>query len=336
VGAIGEVHARVIEGLAGAAAVTVVMGRDPDRTAAAGRLHGADPSLSVEDTLAREDIDAVAICTPSATHADIAVRALRAGKHVVVEKPLDIALPSALRVVDEQRRSGRTVTVISQHRFDPASAAVHEAIRRGGLGRLTSAVMTMPWWRSQAYYDSADWRGTRAMDGGGALLNQGIHAIDLLVWFMGLPTEVFAWTDRLAHERIEVEDTAVATLRFAGGALGVIHGATSAHPGLDTRLQIHGDRGSAVIQADQLAYLHCWDDPGSGAAEQVGAPSMEGSLRAQYQDFLSAVQRGHQPLVTAEVAASSLSVVDAIYRSAARGLPVGLGPSTQGRAEVPE
>jgi UDP-N-acetyl-2-amino-2-deoxyglucuronate dehydrogenase len=277
----------------------------------------------------------------------LCVRALEAGKHVVVEKPLDVTMDAASHVVDAQRRTGGTLTVISEHRFDPASLAVHEAIRLGRLGRLTSGLASVPWWRSQAYYDSADWRGTRALDGG-ALLNQGIHTIDLLVWFLGIPMEVSAWTGRLAHERIEVEDTAVATLRFAGGALGVLHAATSAYPGLSSRLQIHGDKGSAVIDADQLTYLHASEPPEPtpvaddqagvetsrtvleqgppGAAPPAAHPTNGTSLRAQYRDFLSAVQRGHQPLVTAHAAARTLSVVDAIYRSAATGLPAAIQP----------
>jgi UDP-N-acetyl-2-amino-2-deoxyglucuronate dehydrogenase len=233
------------------------------------------------------------------------------------------------------------LTVMSQHRFEPATLAVQDAIKLGRFGRLTSCLVSVPWWRSQEYYDSAQWRGTRALDGG-ALLNQRIHTIDLLVWFLGIPVEVFAWTGQLAHEGLEVEDTAVATLRFAGDALGVLHTATSAYPGLSSRLQIHGDKGSAVIDDDQLTYFHASQPPEStsvtddqigihtpGAPAQQHSPGADppaahptaASLRAQYRDFLSAVQHGHQPLVTAEVATRTLSVVDAIYRSAATGLP---------------
>src|SRR4051812_36603267 len=155
------------------------------------------------------------------------------------------SMDAASHVVDAQRRTGGTLTVISEHRFDPASLAVHEAIRLGRLGRLTSGLASVPWWRSQAYYDSAGWRGTRELDGG-ALLNQGIHTIDLLVWFLGIPVEVFAWTGQLAHERIGVEDPAVATLRFPGGVLGVLHAATEP-PRRVRRLQSLRRMGSWVI-----------------------------------------------------------------------------------------
>jgi UDP-N-acetyl-2-amino-2-deoxyglucuronate dehydrogenase len=256
-------------------------------------------------------------------------------------------MDAAYRVVDAQRRTERMLTVMSQHRFEPASLAVHDAIKLGRFGRLTSCLVTVPWWRSQEYYDSAQWRGTRALDGG-ALLNQGIHTIDLLVWFLGIPVEVFAWTGQLAHEGLEVEDTAVATLPFAGDALGVLHTATSAYPGLSSRLQIHGDKGSAVIDADQLTYFHTSEPPEptpvtmdqadiqttrtlaqhrpASAGPPAAQPTIAGSLRAQYRDFLSAVQHGHQPLVTAQAAVRTLSVVDAMYRSAATGLPTAIQP----------
>lgn len=177
----------------------------------------------------------MAICTPSGAHADLAVAALDSGMHVVVERPLDVTVETARRVLDAQRRAGRVATVISQHRFDPASKLVHHCARAGLFGAVTSGLATVPWWRTQDYYDSGAWRGTRALDGGGAVINQGIHTLDLLVWLLGNPVEVFAWTGCLAHERIEVEDTAAATVRFASGALGVVHATTSAYPGLTTR-----------------------------------------------------------------------------------------------------
>jgi len=220
---------------------------------------------------------------------------------------------------------------------------VREALSSGRLGRVTSGSASVPWWRSQAYYDSAGWRGTRAMDGGGALMNQGIHTIDLLVWFLGKPVVVFAWTGLLAHERMEVEDTAVATIRFAGGALGVIHGTTCAYPGLNARLQIHGDRGSAVIDDDELTYFHAARDSDVGPDVGAGSPDNQAaavlpdalsragrhsagllptSHTAQYQDFLSSVAGDHPPVVTVAEATRTLAVISAIYESAEAGRPV--------------
>jgi predicted dehydrogenase len=341
-GVIGDLHARTITSLPGAE-VAAVVDVQLDRARDLAGRYQARAHSGIGEALAFPDIDAVAICTPSGNHADLAVAALRAGKHVVVEKPLDVSLAAAARVAVAERESGRRVTVISQHRFDPSSVVVREALSSGRLGAVTSGSASISWWRSQAYYDSAGWRGTWAMDGGGALMNQGIHTIDLLVWFLGKPVEVFAWTGLLAHERIEVEDTAVATIRFAGGALGVIHGTTSAYPGLNARLQIHGDRGSAIIDDDQLVYFHAASDsemvpdlgagsPGNQAAGVLPAevpspgPRTAGleptSHTAQYQDFLASVASDRPPLVTVAEATRTLAVIRAIYESADAGRPV--------------
>lgn len=344
-GVIGRQHADSIAALGERASLVLAV----DEVAEAGRKfaddRGVEFTTSVADALGRNDIDAVAVCTPSGSHAELTVAALDAGKHVVVEKPLDVSVEAAERVQAAERRSGKTVTVISQHRFDPASLLVRQAIEDGKLGRLTSGVASVSWWRGQNYYDSGDWRGTWALDGGGALMNQGIHTIDLLIWMLGEPTEVFAWTDCLAHNGIEVEDTAVATIRFATGALGVVHGTTAAYPGLTARLQVHGDRGSAVVDDDELSYFHAAEGdaeaPAYGAGSDdnqasivlprnaTGAPSagsdpaaLSNAHTAQYRDFLDAVEQGRPPLVTVAAASLTLAVVCAIYDSARGGRPV--------------
>ena len=307
------------------------------------------PSRRSRPLLARPDIDAVAICTPSGSHAALAVAALDAGKHVLVEKPLDVTVEAARTVAEAQARSGRTVTVISQHRFDSASALVHEHVRAGRLGRITSAVACVAWYRTQDYYDSGKWRGSWLLDGGGAVMNQGIHTLDLLIWLLGEPVEVFGWTDRLAHDRIEVEDTAVGTIRFASGALGVLLATTAAYPGVTARLAIHGDRGSAVIDDDRLTYFHAASDgaavgdygadasanqaaallpPTDGTAAVASASAGEVSARAhaaQYRDFLDAIDAGREPLVTVAEAITNVAVVRALYESAAAGRPVAAG-----------
>ncbi|HEX4356315.1 MAG TPA: Gfo/Idh/MocA family oxidoreductase [Pseudonocardia sp.] len=349
-GVIGQVHARSIAALGDRARLVLTVDAVADRAAKLAAEHGAAHSTSVAEALARDDVDAVAVCTPSGLHAETTIAALAAGRHVVVEKPLDVTVAAVRRVEAARLRSGRAVTVISQHRFDPASQLVHRAIRAGQLGRLTSGVASIAWWRSQDYYDSGDWRGTWHLDGGGALMNQGIHTIDLLVWLLGEPVEVFGATGCLAHRGIEVEDTAVATIRFAGGALGVVHGTTAAYPGLTARLQVHGDRGSAVIDNDELAYFHAagaGDVPapaygagGTGAdGNQAALPLPRASRAAgagsdpaalseahvdQYRDFVDAVAQGRPPLVTVADAGRTLAVVRAIYDSAEAGTPVAL------------
>lgn len=347
-GVIGHVHARAIRRTDGAR-LTVVT--DCVRTAAERLAREYDATVvdSLQEALARDDVDAVAICTPSGEHADLAILALRAGRHVVVEKPIDVTAEAAEALRAAAADSACTVTVISQHRFDPSSLTVHDAIRDGRFGRLTSGVASVAWWRSEGYYESGDWRGTWKLDGGGALMNQGIHTIDLLVWMLGRPVEVHAYAGRLAHDTIEVEDTAVAVVRFEGGALGVIHGTTAAYPGLSARVQVHGSRGSAIIDDDELVYFHAAGDGagadapayGSGLASNQAADVLADGPRAargagadpssvsnahdlQYADFVDAVRTGREPHVTVASATTTLQVILAIYRSAAQGVPVSI------------
>ena len=338
-GVIGHVHAATIASLAPQAEVAFVADEIAGRARKLAADHGVAAGTSIAELLGRPDIGAVAICTPSGNHADLAVAALDAGKHVVVEKPLDVTLDAAARVAEAQRRSDRTVTVISQHRFDPSSRVVHDSIQEGLLGQVTSGAASIAWWRGQDYYDSGGWRGTIALDGGGAVINQGIHTVDLLLWLLGEAVEVFAWTGCLAHERIEVEDTAVATIRFATGALAAVHATTSAYPGLTARLQVHGTTGSAVIDNDRLAYFSAapHDDSGRAGAliaeagkllaaepeQAAGADpaALSGAHVAQYRDFLDAVARGRPPGVTVADATRALAVVHALYESARSGRP---------------
>jgi predicted dehydrogenase len=348
-GVIGQVHARSIAALGGRARLVLTVDAVADRAEKLAAEHGAAHSTSVAEALARDDVDAVAVCTPSGLHAETTIAALDAGKHVVVEKPLDVTVAAVHRVEAARLRAGRSVTVISQHRFDPASQLVHRAVRAGELGRLTSGVASIAWWRSQDYYDAGDWRGTWSLDGGGALMNQGIHTIDLLVWLLGEPVEVFGVTGCLAHQGIEVEDTAAATIRFASGALGVVHGTTAAYPGLTARLQVHGDRGSAVIDNDELAYFHAAAPSAAAPAYGVSGTGADGNQAAQllprteratgagsdpsalsdahvdqYRDFVDAVAAGRPPLVTVADAGRTLAVVRAIYDSALAGAPIPL------------
>ena len=350
-GVIGTIHARSISALGAPARLTLVADEIPERAAKLAQAYGAQHTSSVADAFARADIEAVVICTPSGTHAELAVAALKAGKHVILEKPIDVTPTAAAAIMRAEAEAARgpqgpaVVTVISQHRFDPASQVVHQAVREGRFGRITSGLASIAWWRSQDYYDSGTWRGTWALDGGGALMNQGVHTIDLLVWLLGDPVEVYAHAARLAHERIEVEDTAVATITFAGGALGIVHATTAAYPGLTARLQIHGDRGSAIIDGDRLVYFHTATGDGAGAdygvgggANQVAAVSLEPSAPnpsagsdpaalsdahvAQYRDFLDAIEARRPPLVTTAEAARTLAVIHGIYDSARTGRPV--------------
>ena len=258
----------------------------------------------------------------------------------MIEKPIDVSLAAADRIIAAEAASGKKVAVVSQHRFDRASERVTAAIQAGELGRLTSGIASCAWWRGQSYYDSGRWRGTWAMDGGGAIMNQAIHTIDLLVAMMGAPAEVFAYTARLAHERIEVEDTAVAVVTFERGALGVIHGTTAAYPGLDAAVRVFGTKGSAVISDDELVYLHrnVGDAPevtmpaaatetnqvGESDAPNGGEHRLGPAHAAQFADFVDAIATDRPVRVGARDARAVLAVVVGLYESAERGRPVAI------------
>ncbi|WP_067499056.1 Gfo/Idh/MocA family protein [Actinoplanes sp. TFC3] len=308
---------------------------------------------TIAEALAATAIDLFTICTPSGLHVDLAEEALATGKHVVIEKPLDTTMPRARRIAQaaaEARRNGAMVSVISQHRVDPASVLVTKTAHDGGFGRVTSGVCSVAWYRSQGYYDSGAWRGTWALDGGGAVSNQGVHTVDLLVWALGRPVEITATTALLGHERIEVEDVAVATVRFESGALGVIHCTTAAYPGLSARYAVYGTHGSAVIEDDRLAYFHAAPPSStlasasttgnSPAAEGAGdqkaglvppehstdGPAekdhfLAGHIR-QYADLSGAIRDQREPAVTVEAALLTLATVRGLYLSATLGRPI--------------
>ncbi|MGW8482088.1 Gfo/Idh/MocA family protein [Microbacterium sp. NPDC055903] len=300
-----------------------------------------DVYATVQDLVAASAPQLVVVATPSGLHVEQAVVALEAGAHVLIEKPLDVDLVRARRLAEAAavaKTKGQVCSVISQHRFDPASTIVHTAISDGGFGRVTSGIATVPWWRSQAYYDSGDWRGTWALDGGGALMNQGVHTVDLLLWFLGRPVTVSSEIALLAHEGVEVEDTAVATVAFEGGALAVLHATTAGYPGLGVRLTVLGSEGSAIIHRDALEYIHIKEgdaaDMGlqgsgnqadryeAGSAAAVDATQfVDGHIR-QYDDLLAAIAEGREPLLTVDDAVLALATVRAVYVSAVLGQKV--------------
>lgn len=295
------------------------------------------------DMIRADAAELVVICTPSGLHIGLAEEALAAGLHVVIEKPLDVDLARGRRIAELAREAaGRGIlsTVISQHRFNPSSVVVDRAVRSGRLGRLTSAVASAPWWRSQDFYDSGHWRGTWDLDGGGALMNQGVHTLDLLVSYLGRPVEVYAQTALLAHDGIEVEDVAVAVIRFASGALATLQATTAGYPGLDTRVQVQGTRGSAVIEAGSLTYFHAAPESGVPAQADVRNDAelelhdadlprsprldntyLEGHYR-QYDDIADALRTGRPAGVTVDDAFLSLATVVSVYVSATLGAPV--------------
>ncbi|RMG34549.1 MAG: gfo/Idh/MocA family oxidoreductase, partial [Planctomycetota bacterium] len=245
-GMIAEFHAQAIRNIRGAR----LIGCYSKTFASAERFaekHECVAFRTLEELLECRDVQIVNICTPSGAHMEPAVAAAKAGKHVVVEKPLEITLKRCDRIIEACRANDVKLCTIFPSRFSPANQALKEAIEAGRFGRLTLGDTYVKWWRSQEYYDSGGWRGTWELDGGGAFMNQAIHNVDLLYWLMGDVRAVTGAVATLAHERIEVEDVGVATVQFANGALGVMEATTSAFPGLLKRTEIHGTEGSAIV-----------------------------------------------------------------------------------------
>jgi len=292
----------------------------------------------LEAMLANPEISVVTICTPSGAHLEPALAAAQAGKHVLVEKPLEITLERCDQIIAACQQAGTQLGAILPSRFSPANLALKQAIDQGRFGRLTLGDTYVKWWRTQEYYDSGGWRGTWDLDGGGALMNQAIHNVDLLYWLMGDVESVQAMTATLAHERIEVEDTAVAALRFKNGALGVIEAATSAYPGLLKRTEIHGNKGSARVEQDDVT-LWAFDTeaPGDdvilealskGSGFTAGASDPRGinhaGHRDQLADFLKAIDTGTAARVDGREGRKSVEIIRAIYQSAKTGQAVHL------------
>jgi predicted dehydrogenase len=333
-GTIAAVHADAIARLPGARLVAVTdVAAGVAQDFAAERGCAAEPTLDA--LLGRGDVDVVCVCVPSGLHAEVGVRAAKAGMHLVVEKPLDVSLDAADRLLAAAREAGVTMTVMSQHRFDPGLVELKRLIDAGALGRLLLGEASTKWYRTQAYYDSAPWRGTWAMDGG-AMLNQGIHYADLLLWCLGPAAEVTALCATQAHE-IEVEDTALAIVRFASGAVGTLSATTAAYPGFPQRLVVTGTEGTVTVEDGQLvrAELRGGTVPGGttppgesgdpdsppGAAADPAALDVA-SHAAQIADLLASLDEGREPAVTGASGRETLALIRAVYESSRTGRPV--------------
>ncbi len=337
-GMIAQFHARAIGDLKNARVVAAYT-QHPEN---AKKIVELAPACQVYTDyaafLTHPGLDIVNICTPSGAHLEPAVEAARAGKHVVVEKPLEITLSRCDRLIAACRKAGVQICTIFPSRFSAANRVLKDAIEEGRFGKLTLGDTYVKWWRTQQYYDGGGWRGTWQLDGGGAFMNQAIHNVDLLQWFMGDIAEVAGFTGTLAHERIEVEDTGVAAIKFRNGALGVIEATTSAHPGLLKKTEIHGTQGTVIVEQDDVLLWQfepssrkdaiirkkfAQRQGGGGGAADPKAISYSGHLE-QLRDFVKAVQTGGKPLVDGEEGRRSVEIILAIYKAAESGKSIAL------------
>jgi predicted dehydrogenase len=319
-GAIAGMHARAYNNIGYTVRVCTNVTRDKGRKFAAE--HGAEFVERFEDVCRHPDVDFVDVCTFPSFRLDVVRACAESRKPVQVQKPISTTLDMAREMLDVAKRAGIILGVVSQHRFDRASLFLSSAVRTGRLGRMLQCDAYVKWWRSDEYY-SRPVKGSWAIEGGGALINQAIHQVDLLLWFAGPVRELFGMWQLGAAHSIESEDLVTALMRYESGATGVIQAATALWPGYSERIELHGTKGSAIVTGDQLTTWDVKDDEGeppplsagvsSGASDPM-AISVE-SFERQFLDFGEAIRTGRKPLVAGEEGYRALELVDAIYRS---------------------
>lgn len=344
-GKVGHTHAQALAKLPESEFVAVC-GRDLGRTQTFADQYGVRAFVDVQEMIAATGAQAVMVCTPHPAHAGPAVAALEAGAHVLVEKPLAATLQDCDAMITTARAHGVKLGLISQRRLYEPVLRVKRALDAGKIGRPILGTAVLMGWRSQAYYESDPWRGTWDKEGGGVLVNQAPHQLDLLQWFMGPVDELFGYWDNLNHPYIEVEDTAVAVIRFKNGALGSLVLSNSQNPGLFGKVHVHGDNGATVgVQTDggsmfisgmttvqeppindlwtvpgEEDLLATWQAEDTGTFHTVDATSYYHYL--QIQDFLQAVLEDRDPLVTGEDGRVTVELFTALYRSQRERTPV--------------
>jgi len=326
-GSIGRMHIRAFKDLG--ARVVAISSRRAEQASLVAREESCAFTTDPEELVRRPDIELVTITTSSGSHARLALAAIAAGKHVVIEKPMAMNAADARHIVEAARAQGVLLSVISQRRFEPVHRIVKGTIAAGALGRLLLVEARCPYYRSQEYYDSADWRGTIAEDGG-ALMNQSIHSVDLMLWLTGPAREVVGRVATQTH-RMEAEDLALAIVSFESGAMGTITASTSIRPGFLPALDLFGEKGSIRLEGANVTH---WSVPGvempvsSGPASAgVANPQLASHEhhRTQLADVLAALDEGRAPAVTGEDGLRAVELVDGVYQSAKSNRPVSLG-----------
>ena len=334
-GMIAEFHARAIRAMPGAELAAVYARRDEAARDFAAR-HDCYAFSDLDALLADPGIDIVTICTPSGAHLEPVEAAARAGKHVICEKPLEVTSERVDRMIEACQAAGVTLAGIFPRRFNAATRLLKKALDDGRFGRIALADAQVKWWRPQAYYDSGAWRGTWDLDGGGALMNQSIHTVDLLLHLMGDVASLNAETRLVAHQGIEVEDTAVALLAFSSGALGTIQGSTAcwSATGHPAEIQICGEKGSVFMTDDRLRVWEFADESpadarirgefgvdataaGAGAADPAAIDFMW--HQKNFEDVVAAIRSGHAPAIDGREARRAVHLIEAVYRSARNG-----------------
>lgn len=323
-GVISDTHLDAIKLLPNAEIVAVCDTRE-DAARAKAEKYGCDYYTDLAEMLKRDDLHVVNVVVPSGLHAKLGIQCAEAGKHVICTKPIDVTLEKIDSLIAAAERNHVLVGATHQSRDYTVYKRLKQAVDEGRLGKLLYGSAIVPWFRSEEYY-SDGWHGTRALDGGGALMNQGIHYVDLLLWVMGNPVKVFGLAENLGHKSIEVEDCANAVLKFENGAQGMIQGTTCTYRGYPHRLEIHGSKGNIIITGDEI---QLWDVEGEPVENNPSAGQAGGSAdpklgmlgeavqahAAQIGDLLAAIEEGRQPKLNGQEARRAVELILAIYQS---------------------
>ena len=325
-GNISETHARAAAAIDNVE-VVAVHGANPQRVDRLAAAHHARPYADLDAFLAHQPMDLVAIGSPSGLHAEQGIRAAERGFHVLTEKPIDVSARRADALIEACDRASVKLGVFFQDRAQPDIVRLHQAVHTGRIGRPLLVSARVKWYRPPDYYSQSRWRGTWALDGGGALMNQGIHTVDLLQWIFGPVSRVVARTKTSLHQ-IEVEDTAVALLEFANGALGTVEATTAAYPGYKRRVEFTGSEGTLALEHDRLVAADLRqpadDLLAGGAVDQnlsASSPvvSDAGGHQRVLQDFIDAIHSGREPTCSGREGRRSVVLVEAIYASQRSG-----------------
>ncbi len=325
-GLVGPTHARFANEAEGAT-LRVVCDLREDRGRPIALENDAAWMTDYREVMKRDDVDIVTICLPTALHLEVATAAAEAGKHVLVEKPIELNIERAKALVDVCKRNGVKLGAIFNRRFVYGTRRTHDAVHGGELGKLLVADMRFKSWRTPEYYSESGWRGTWAKEGGAALINQGIHGVDLMTWIAGPIKRVQGYSRHLRHD-IEGDDTTIAVVEYASGALGIIQCTTSVYPAQPDRMEFHGEYGTILLENYNIVgwQLENGSEPGVPSAEESALPGAERGTSVghffQVQDMANAVREGRDPVIRGEDILHSLAVVQAIYEAERTGKAV--------------
>lgn len=339
-GVIAHFHAKAISEIAQANLIGVYNSTS-DKSKEFARQHSCTAFDTLNDLLNTREIDIVCICTPSGSHFEPAIASISAGKHCIIEKPLEVTLERCDMIIDAAQKAGVLVSVIFPSRFHDASQQLKESIANSRFGNLVLGDAYVKWSRSPEYYASAAWRGTWKYDGGGALMNQGIHCVDLLQWLMGPVQSVQSFTANIKHKNIEVEDTVVSALKFQNGALGTLECSTAVFPGAPKRIEIMGTEGTAILEEDSLLTWRFRSEDSRDELIRTGMGSRKVSRggssnptdigfighQKQLENIIHSIQTGDRLMIDGVEGRKSVEIILAVYESARTGRMITLPKS---------